>query len=156
MTAHQIELQIASDSKNIPTLEEFHIWADTVLVNQPEVCELVVRVVDEAEMSELNQMYRHKSGPTNILSFPFEKPPGLALEFDLLGDLVICAPTLEKEALEQGKQLEQHWAHIFIHGILHLLGYDHVIEAEADEMEALEIKILLKLQISNPYQEQLY
>ncbi len=154
MATHQLDFQIASDSKNIPTPEEFHYWADTVLVNQPESCELVVRVVDEVEMSALNEAYRHKSGPTNILSFPFEKPQGLTLEFDLLGDLVICAPVLEKEALEQGKRLEQHWAHIFVHGILHLLGYDHVIDAEAEEMEALEIEILLKLQISNPYQEQ--
>jgi probable rRNA maturation factor len=155
MTSHQIELQIASDSKDIPRLEQFQYWANIVLKNQQEILELVVRIVDIPEMSTLNETYRHKTGPTNILSFPFENSPELALELNLLGDLVICAPVLEKEAAEQSKQLEHHWAHIFVHGLLHLLGYDHIHDNEAEEMEALEIEILSKLLISNPYQEQL-
>lgn len=156
MTTHLLDLQIASDSKQLPTLEQFQIWADSALVDQIKPLELVVRIVDEPEIIELNETYRHKSGATNILSFPFEAPEALAVEFNLLGDLVLCAPVIEKEAIEQNKLAEHHWAHIFIHGILHLLGYDHLLDAEAELMETLEIKILSKLNINNPYQEQLY
>ena len=99
----------------------------------------------------LNKQYRHKIGPTNILSFPIEVPEGIDL--NLLGDLVICAPLLEKEALEQNKPFMSHWAHIIVHGILHLLGYDHIDDDEAEIMENKEIKILSTLNIENPYIE---
>jgi probable rRNA maturation factor len=110
-----------------------------------------VRIVGEQESAELNEQYRHKSGPTNILSFPVDVPEGI--ELDLLGDLVICAPVVEKEALEQGKLLAHHWAHIIVHGVLHLLGYDHIDDDEAELMENKEIAILNKLHINNPYTE---
>jgi probable rRNA maturation factor len=111
----------------------------------------VIRLVDDAESAELNQQFRHKSGPTNILSFPFEVPNGM--EMDLLGDLVICAPLIAREAEQQNKLAEHHWAHITVHGVLHLLGYDHVEEQDAEQMEALEIEILNGLDIANPYME---
>ena len=113
--------------------------------------EVVIRIVDEQESAQLNQQYRHISGPTNILSFPVEIPADVPLEHDLLGDLVICAPVLQKEALSQNKSLHDHWAHIVIHGVLHLLGYDHIDEEDAAQMELREIKILEKFKIKNPY-----
>ena len=150
-----LELQLASEFSNLPTLEQFEYWTEVALINQPEAQEIVIRIVDVPEMTELNESYRHKSGPTNILSFPFEAPEHFSMEFNVLGDLVLCAPVIAQEAEQQGKLLAHHWAHIYIHGILHLLGYDHLQETEAEEMEALEVKILSKLQINNPYQEPL-
>ena len=155
MVKHHLELQIASASTQIPDLAQFEQWAAVVLADYAEVQEIVIRIVDEDEMSELNESYRHKVGPTNILSFPFEAHEAISLEINILGDLVLCAPVIENEAQVQGKTLEQHWAHIFIHGILHLLGYDHIEDQDAETMEALEIELLSKLHINNPYQEQL-
>jgi probable rRNA maturation factor len=146
-----LDIQIATECRNVPGQEQFQCWMDTVLTDQNQHSEIVVRLVDKAESAELNQQYRHKPGPTNILSFPFEAPAGI--ETDLLGDLVICAPLIAEEALDQQKEAADHWAHITIHGILHLLGYDHIDEVEAEEMEALEIKLLNMLHIANPYQE---
>ena len=102
------------------------------------------------ESQQLNSQYRQKDKPTNVLSFPFEVPEGI--ELNLLGDLVVCASVVEQEAKEQNKVLFHHWAHMIVHGCLHLLGYDHINDADADEMEALEVKILAKLAISNPYE----
>ncbi|MCK9619005.1 MAG: rRNA maturation RNase YbeY [Methylobacter sp.] len=127
------------------------LWVDTTLADYDQDTEIVVRIVDEQESAELNEQYRHKSGATNILSFPVDLPEGI--ELDLLGDLVICAPVVEKEALEQGKTLTHHWAHIIVHGVLHLLGYDHIEDDEAELMENKEIAILNKLLIDNPYTE---
>ncbi|MGR8931521.1 MAG: rRNA maturation RNase YbeY [Gammaproteobacteria bacterium] len=147
-----LDLQIATESSNYPSEQQFQQWIDKVLSDNSHDNEVVIRLVDEAESAELNQQYRHKTGPTNVLSFPFEAPEGF--EMDLLGDLVICVPVIVKEAAEQNKLLEHHWAHITIHGVLHLLGYDHIEEADAEEMEALEIKLLNMLNIANPYQEE--
>jgi probable rRNA maturation factor len=144
-----LELQIATTIENLPTAAQFQTWIDAALADQDQELEVVIRLVDEAESAELNQEYRGKNGPTNILSFEFEVPDGLPL--NLLGDLVICAPLVEKEALEQSKLLENHWAHLVIHGVLHLRGYDHIDETEAEEMEAKEVKILQQLNIPNPY-----
>lgn len=102
-----------------------------------------------AESHSLNLTYRGKDKPTNVLSFPFEVPPGM--EMSLLGDLVICRQVVEKEAQEQGKPLEAHWAHMVVHGSLHLLGYDHIEDDEAEEMEALETEIMLALGYEDPY-----
>lgn len=135
----------------LPDSELFQHWVDTALTEYASPFEVLIRIVDELEMTELNQTYRHKKGATNILSFPFEAPKGL--ELNLLGDLVICAPVIEREAIEQSKLLLHHWAHIVIHGIFHLLGYDHIDETDADEMEMLEINTLKTLNINNPYQE---
>lgn len=147
-----LDIQLATTTVNYPGPEQFQTWVDCVLTDPEQDSEIVIRIVDEAESAALNQQYRHKAGPTNILSFPFEAPDGF--ELDLLGDLVICAPVLAEEALEQNKSLFDHWAHITIHGVLHLLGYDHIEAAEAEEMEALEIKILSQLTINNPYLEE--
>lgn len=148
---NQLELQIATTATNLPSSAQFQSWIDAALSDQSEVFEVVIRLVDEAESAQLNQEYRGKTGATNILSFEFEAPEGVPL--NLLGDLVICAPVVEKEALEQDKMLDCHWAHLVVHGVLHLRGYDHLDETEAEEMEAKEIKILKQLNISNPYQE---
>lgn len=144
-----IDYQIET-SQQIPAESDLSLW---IKAAAPEITEkeVVVRVVDEAESAELNIFYRGKHGPTNVLSFPFEAPPGA--EDGLLGDLLICAPVVAREALEQGKSLDAHWAHIVVHGILHLQGYDHLIEEEAEVMEAKEIEILTGLGFPNPYEE---
>ncbi|MGZ4969104.1 MAG: rRNA maturation RNase YbeY [Methylobacter sp.] len=148
---NQIEIQSAFESAGQPDRQQIQLWIDTALDDYDRDTEIVVRIVDEQESAELNEQYRHKSGPTNILSFPVEVPEGI--ELDLLGDLVICAPIVEKEALEQDKILAHHWAHIIVHGVLHLLGYDHIDDDEAELMENKEIAILQQLNINNPYIE---
>lgn len=115
---------------------------------RPELC---IRVVDEAESMTLNSEYRGKNSPTNVLSFGAELPPGVELE--LLGDLVICAQVVEREAREQDKTPTAHWAHMVVHGCLHLLGYDHIEDADAEIMEALETRILLALDFPAPYEQ---
>ena len=115
--------------------------------------ELSLRLVDEAESADLNQRYRGKAGPTNVLSFPFEPPPGIKGP-RYLGDLVICVPVVVREAAEQGKATEAHWAHLVVHGVLHLLGYDHLDETEAQEMEALETRLLANLGFPPPYADE--
>lgn len=147
-----LDIQVATEASDYPSEQQFQQWVDTVLSDQTQDSEIVIRLVDDAESAELNQQYRHKQGPTNILSFPFEAPDGI--DMDLLGDLVICVPLIAKEAAEQHKLPEHHWAHITIHGVLHLLGYDHIEESDAEEMETLEIKLLNMLNIANPYQEE--
>jgi probable rRNA maturation factor len=144
-----IEIQTIFNSNGQPGQEQIQHWIDTALDGFNQDNEIVVRIVDEQESAELNEQYRHKPGPTNILSFPVDVPEGIDL--NLLGDLVICAPVLEKEALEQHKDLSDHWAHIIVHGVLHLLGYDHIDDDEAELMESNEITILNKLNIKNPY-----
>ncbi|MGZ4980212.1 MAG: rRNA maturation RNase YbeY [Methylobacter sp.] len=148
---NQIEVQAVFNSAGQPDQQQIQLWVDTALADYDQDTEIVVRIVDEQESAELNEQYRHKSGPTNILSFPVDVPEGI--ELDLLGDLVICAPVVEKEALEQGKILDHHWAHIIVHGVLHLLGYDHINDDEAELMENKEIAILNKLHINDPYTE---
>jgi len=146
-----IDLQQATDS-DVPSENQFQRWASAALVEVNEDCELSIRLVGEAESAELNNDYRGKNYPTNVLSFPFESP--VPLEPMLLGDLVLCVRVVEKEAAEQNKALEDHWAHLIVHGCLHLLGYDHIEDDEAEVMETLEISILQKLDINNPYTEQ--
>ena len=134
-----------------PDEDDIRRWLEAVLIAEAILAdvEITVRIVDEAEMAELNERYRHKIGPTNILSFPFEAPPGM--ECNLLGDLVIAAPVVQREAREQGKTENAHWAHMIVHGTLHLLGYDHQQPVEAEAMEAREISILQQLGYANPY-----
>lgn len=155
MSPHDIlldlDLQIAAENVNIPTQAEFEAWVRTAIgQTMPEV-ELTIRIVDIAESQHLNLTYRSKDKPTNVLSFPFEAPP--EVELPLLGDLVICATVVEQEAIEQNKPLNAHWAHMVIHGCLHLLGYDHIIDEEADEMESLETQLVEGLGFSDPYKE---
>lgn len=135
----------------IPLVSEVEAWANAVLSHEGiSDQEVTVRFTDEDESQSLNSEYRGKDRPTNVLSFPFEAPPGI--EMNLLGDLVICAPVISREAKEQGKQVRDHYAHMTVHGVLHLLGYDHMEDAEAQEMESKEIAILAQLGIENPYE----
>jgi probable rRNA maturation factor len=149
---NSVEIQTIFESAGQPSEAEIQLWVDTALEETERDTEIVVRIVDESESAELNEQYRHKQGATNILSFPVEIPEGIDL--NLLGDLVICAPVLEQEALQQNKILTHHWAHIIIHGALHLLGYDHLEDQQAEEMESKEIALLQKLNIPNPYQQE--
>jgi len=152
---HHIEIQDVVNSIGQPNPQQIQFWIDTALEGLDRETEIVVRIVDEQESAQLNERYRHKQGPTNILSFPFEIPEGLQnTGLNLLGDLVICAPIVEKEALEQHKTLEHHWAHMIVHGVLHLLGYDHNDDEGAELMESKEIAILKKLKINNPYRNE--
>lgn len=144
-----VDFQLACAGQ-APGVEQFQQWAESALSEVEEDCELSIRLVDEDESGQLNSEYRGKSGPTNVLSFPFEAP--VELQPRLLGDLVICCPVVEREAAEQNKAVNDHWAHMVIHGCLHLLGYDHIDDDDAEQMEALEIHILQSLNISNPYQ----
>ena len=148
---NMIEIQCVSTHSQVPEDALIIGWANAALQELSECVEMVIRIVDEAESAQLNETFRHKAGATNVLSFPFEVPEGI--ELNLLGDLVICAPVLEREALAQQKMSHAHWAHIVIHGTLHLLGYDHIDDAQAQEMEAKEIALLNTLSISNPYDE---
>ncbi|ASF45123.1 rRNA maturation RNase YbeY [Methylovulum psychrotolerans] len=144
-----VQRVFASDGQ--PDDASLQRWVDTALAALNEDTEIVVRIVGIEESAELNSYYRAKQGPTNILSFPFEAPDIDGFESALLGDLVVCAPVLAAEAEQQGKPLLDHWAHIIIHGVLHLLGYDHIDEADAEEMESKEIVFLQQLTIRNPY-----
>ncbi|MEH6472080.1 MAG: rRNA maturation RNase YbeY [Halopseudomonas sp.] len=145
-----VDLQSASDAELLPSLADFQRWAEHALNNQRDSAELTIRVVDEAESQQLNRDYRGKDKPTNVLSFPFEAPPGI--ELNLLGDLVVCAPVVFHEAEQQHKLPHHHWAHMVIHGILHLLGYDHIDNEQAQAMESLETQLLAGLDIADPYQ----
>jgi probable rRNA maturation factor len=147
-----VDLQVAYEGQ-VPEQALFQKWAEAALQEDvTEDCELSIRLVEVEESAELNNTYRGKTGPTNVLSFPFDSP--IPMEPKLLGDLVICVPVVEKEALEQAKELEHHWAHLVVHGCLHLLGYDHIEDDQAEEMEAFEIEILQILTIDNPYLDQ--
>ena len=146
-----LDLQIAYDHNTTPDASDFQLWVNTALGQYNKAFELTVRIVDKAESQQLNHQYRHKNSPTNVLSFPFEVPDGV--ELDLLGDLVICADIVEDEALAQKKSVESHWAHMVLHGCLHLLGYDHIDDIEAEEMENIEINLMKTLGYSNPYIE---
>ncbi|QYK04238.1 rRNA maturation RNase YbeY [Shewanella zhangzhouensis] len=147
-----LDLQFAVNPGNLPSEAEFETWVRVALGDTLDEAELTIRIVDADESQQLNRDYRGKDKPTNVLSFPFEAPPGM--ELPLLGDLVICASVVENEALEQHKALEAHWAHMVVHGCLHLLGYDHIEDAEAEEMEALETTLLTGLGYPDPYKEQ--
>ncbi|HEX7816088.1 rRNA maturation RNase YbeY [Dyella sp.] len=135
----------------VPSAASFRQWTDAALAGakRRKATELSIRLVDSAEGRQLNRDYRGKDYATNVLSFPAELPPGMPMP--LIGDLAICAPVVTREAAEQGKPARHHWAHMTIHGVLHLLGYDHIEDAEADVMEALETRILARLGIADPY-----
>ena len=146
--AYEGEEAILAD---IPTSSELERWANVVLAYEgASEQEVTVRFTDEVESQALNFEYRGKEKPTNVLSFPFEAPPGI--EINLLGDLVICAPVISREAKEQQKAVVNHYAHMTVHGLLHLMGYDHIEDADAEEMESKEIEILAQLGIDDPYQ----
>lgn len=145
-----LDIQRTIDDSTLPTDQDFQTWAEAALSKYNKPFEVTIRIVDQQESQTLNHTYRDKDKPTNVLSFPFEVPEGI--ELDLLGDLVICANIVEQEAKSQAKSIKAHWAHMTIHGCLHLLGFDHINDDEAEEMEALEIDILNKLGFNNPYE----
>jgi probable rRNA maturation factor len=148
----QLDVQLAVENENnLPTEEQFSLWATAALVNRTEYeePEMTIRIVDEEESQELNHEYRGKDKPTNVLSFPFEAPAHVPIP--LLGDLIVCKQVVEREAIEQGKTLTSHWAHMIIHGCLHLLGYDHIEDQEAEEMEGIERVLMAEQGFENPY-----
>lgn len=152
-----IDIQIASEFSPLPSEDDLTRWATAVLEQQHRPGSLTLRIVDEPEITALNNQYRGKHKPTNVLSFPMEAPSEeevlLLGESDtFLGDIVICAPIVDQEAKAQKKSYEAHFAHMVVHGTLHLLGYDHVTEALANVMEPLEIEILSLMQFDNPYE----
>lgn len=137
--------------RGLPAAASFRRWIAAALAGAGHRgdAELSVRIVDADEGRQLNATYRGKDYATNVLSFPAELPPGV--ELPLLGDLAICAPVVLREAAEQHKAVRDHWAHLTIHGVLHLLGYDHIEDAEAEHMETLETRVLAGLGIDDPY-----
>lgn len=156
-----VDVQIAVDSESgfiIPDDEQIQQWAWLAVSHagkqEKEDLQMTVRIVEEEEITQLNSEYRLKKKATNVLSFPFVSPPGMpeAEKVNLLGDLVICASVVQREADEQHKSAAAHWSHMIIHGTLHLLGYDHQDEQQAKEMEALEVALLTELGFGNPYE----
>lgn len=144
----ELDLQLAGQWAHVPEAADFQRWAEAAL-GERGGGELTVRIVGRAESRELNGRFRGKDYATNVLSFPAGLPEGVDLP--LLGDIVICAPLVAEEAVRQGKSTQDHWAHLVIHGILHLLGYDHVIDTDAEAMESLEVRLLAGMGIANPY-----
>lgn len=149
--SYYIELQQEIEDSDLPSETQFNEWVSAALTGRKDEAELCIRIVDAEESRELNHQYRGKDKSTNVLSFPFEVPEGIPL--NLLGDLVVCAEVVAREAEEQQKPLHHHWAHMIIHGTLHLLGYDHINDEDAEVMEQLEREILALLEIPDPYQE---
>lgn len=145
----QLDLQVASEQQQLPDAGTFSEWIKAALPVEKQDWELTIRVVDLEESQQLNRDYRAKDKPTNVLSFPSDLPP--ELNIPLLGDIVICAPVVMQEAAEQHKPALAHWAHLTVHGCLHLLGYDHEEDADANIMEALETRILIGLGFADPY-----
>lgn len=145
-----LELQLVASTRQVPGEAEFQRWVLAVLEGRLDAAEVVIRVVDEQESQQLNRDYRGKDKATNVLSFPFEVPS--QVESAHIGDLVICAPVVIREAAEQQKPAVDHWAHMVVHGMLHLLGFDHQDEAEANEMESMERGILGLMGIPDPYE----
>lgn len=151
MDEEQLELDVivASDDPEVPAEARLRAWAAAALAGRRDEAELSIRVVDMAEGRALNREYRGRDYATNVLSFPADLPAGVDLP--VLGDLAVCAPVVRREAEEQGKALQAHWAHMTVHGILHLLAYDHQEDDEAQRMEGLERSILAGLGYADPY-----
>lgn len=146
-----VQYAISEDDAEPPSPDEIRTWVEAALSGQRDEAELTVRIVDTSEIQNLNRTYRQQNKPTNVLSFPFEKLDGIDLP--LLGDVVVCAAVVALEAVQQQKSLQYHWAHMVVHGVLHLLGYDHINEQDAEIMEGLEVEVLHRLGIDNPYQQ---
>lgn len=151
---YQVNYQNPHNISSAPNIFHLQRWINTTLENLVDTAELTVRIVEPDEIKSLNFQYRQKNKPTNVLSFPSEIPEELKTQIGCseIGDIIICHEIIEKEAKEQHKTIEDHYAHMVIHGVLHLMGYDHIKQADADIMEPLEIKLLAKLHIDNPYE----
>lgn len=141
---YRINIQCVTEDAFVPTPSQIRKWAKQALAGRIASAEITIRIIDQAEMMQLNESYRHKKGPTNVLSFPYG-------EEGEIGDIAICADVVNREAKEQNKTSESHWAHMIVHGVLHLLGYDHQEQKEAEEMEKEEIQLLKKFGFNNPY-----
>lgn len=151
-----VDIQYACEDAGVPDEDEIRDWIELAAKQSGRLpklpVEFAVRIVGEAEIQTLNHLYRNKDSATNVLSFPAGTIAGLPADAaQQMGDIVVCAAVVRDEALRQGKVLEHHWAHMLVHGTLHLLGYDHGKDAEADEMEQLEIAVLESRGIANPY-----
>lgn len=146
--AIELDLQIAVETDDLPSGQSFEKWVSAAL-DQRDDAELTIRIVEREESRMLNRTWRGKDSDTNVLSFPAELPEEIGIP--LLGDIVICAPRVVEEALAQDKDVQSHWAHLTVHGVLHLLGFDHQDEQEAREMEALETSILASMGFPDPY-----
>jgi len=144
-----VDIQLASHAKGIPSVKQLKAWAICAIKYTHNQGEVTIRIVNTAEMCQLNGRFRNKSGVTNVLSFPFVSPPGV--KSDLLGDVIICHAKVQQEARAQQKILDSHYAHMVVHGVLHLLGYDHIESADANKMELLERDLLTMLGFQNPY-----
>ncbi len=151
----EVSVAYALPRKGIPAAPSFRRWVQAALSGRIKDADLAIRIVDIPEGKHLNAHFRGKDYATNVLSFPAERPPGLpkSARLPLLGDLVLCAPVIAREAQEQGKSLSAHYAHMTVHGSLHLLGWDHELEADALAMEQLERDILAELGLDDPYAE---
>jgi probable rRNA maturation factor len=149
----ELEVQRATNSVTTPDDKQFRLWVEHAVAQTEHDQTLTIRIVDEEEGRRFNREYRSKDYATNVLSFPMELPEGLPAEIEQsqMGDLLICAPVVEREAIDQGKPEINHWAHLTIHGVLHLLGYDHEQPDDEQVMEALEKNILARLDIPDPY-----
>ncbi|GLQ47096.1 endoribonuclease YbeY [Dyella lipolytica] len=149
--SHIVHVNYGVARVGLPSALSFRRWVDAALAGarRRKAAELAIRIVGTREGRTLNRDYRGKDYATNVLSFPVELPPGVSLP--LLGDIAICAPVVAREAAEQGKPVAYHWAHLTVHGVLHLIGYDHIAEADAVRMEALETRVLAGLGIADPY-----
>ena len=145
----RVDVQLATDDPSLPTRQQLVEWARAAWPRGSDDAEVVLRAVDAAEGRRLNHEFRGSDRATNVLSFPFEPPPGV--ELDHLGDLVICAPVVAREAVQQGKPAAAHWAHMVVHGMLHLQGYDHETDEQAADMEGRETRILTALGFAAPY-----
>ena len=149
MSKLTVDFQNAFEGTGLPDEAQFETWAELAWQGE-NPSEVTIRIVGVEESQALNHQYRGKDKPTNVLSFPFEAPAGITVP--LAGDLVICAPVVEQEAQEQHKDPVAHWAHMVVHGMLHLQGYDHIEDDDAEAMEALEIRLLAQLGFINPYE----
>ncbi len=154
-----VELQVASRVDSIPMKAEVQSWLEQAFQvgsrDTSRQCEVAVRIVDEEESRKLNKQFRQQDEATNVLAFPAGSPDGITGlpedEIQALGDLVICGPLVEEEAAEQGKTTASHWGHLLVHGMLHLLGYDHQTSSQAAEMEAMEKQLLADRGVDDPY-----
>ncbi len=156
MSVITVILDNAQDTYSTPTIEDFQLWVDTATQSAnisiaDSIEEICIRIISSKESASLNETFRHKTGPTNVLSFHYEPTPELPPE--TLGDLAICAELVEQEAQTQHKSLKAHWAHLTLHGVLHLLGFDHIKDEDANTMEQLEISMMNTLNYPNPYEE---
>lgn len=145
----EVDVQYATDFINCPDASTIVKWVGEALAQQKENYALSIKIIDEDEMKTLNFQYRQKQKPTNVLSFPCQLP--FEVRGNMLGDIAICAPVVQQEAILQAKPLEAHFAHMVVHGVLHLLGFDHENDQDANEMESLEITLLKKLGFKDPY-----